>query len=89
MRHEQGYYIRKILRKEDEGIYIYIPIEIEEDVERLEISYDYTPWRPKGSAWLNDVDMILIDDKGCDVGTEVQLLDMQSLVHTIQHPGLM
>lgn len=59
----------KILRKEDEGIYIYIPIEIEEDVERLEISYDYTPWRPKGSAWLNDVDMILIDDKGCDVGT--------------------
>lgn len=59
----------KILKKEEEGQYIYIPIEIEKGAERLEINYDYIPWRPKGSAWKNDIDVIVTDDTGEDVGT--------------------
>ncbi len=59
----------KILKREDHGIYIYIPIEIEEGVERLEISYEYSPWKFKGSAWRNDVDLLVVDEKGNDVGT--------------------
>lgn len=60
---------KKILTKADQGIYVYIPIEIDDDVERMEIHYDYTPWQPKGSAWKNDVDVIVLDEKGNDVGT--------------------
>lgn len=61
-------YIKKIT-KADEFIYVYIPIEIEDDVERLEIHYDYSPWKFKGSGWRNDVDVIVLDELGNDVGT--------------------
>ena len=64
----------KILKKEDEGIYIYIPIEIGDGVERMEISYEYSPWKFKGSAWRNDVDVIVVDEKGKDVGTRGSLI---------------
>jgi hypothetical protein len=60
---------KKVLTKADQGIYVYIPIEIDDDVERMEIHYDYTPWQPKGSAWKNDVDVLVLDEKGNDVGT--------------------
>lgn len=56
-------------KKEDNVMYHFFPIEVGEDIGRIELFYDFYPERVKGEAWVNEVGICLKDPDGVDVGT--------------------
>ena len=56
-------------KKEDNIMYHFFPIEVGEDIGRIELFYDFYPERVKGEAWVNEVGICLKDPDGVDVGT--------------------
>ena len=66
--HEQT--INLVLKKGSDQMFHPIPVEVPEGIERLEFIYTYTPKKPPGDIWENEVGFILINEKGEDVGNQ-------------------
>ena len=56
-------------KKEDNIMYHFFPIDVTEDIGRIEFYYDFYPERVKGEMWVNEVGICLKDPSGMDVGT--------------------
>lgn len=57
------------VKKSDDKMFYYVPIEVSEGVGRIEFLYDFYPEKVKNEIWKNEVFISLIDLEGKDVGT--------------------
>ena len=56
-------------KKEDNVMYHFFPIEVDENVGRIECCYDFYPETVRGEMWKNEVGICIKDPSGVDVGT--------------------
>lgn len=62
--------IKIAIKKDSDQMFYPVPFEVPEGIERLEFIYTYSPKKPDGALWNNEVGFILVNEKGEDVGNQ-------------------